>query len=222
VGEPDEGVEVIADGDVTWRVDRGFLSSRWACTWGRGCLGIGDVPAPELMHGCCSLGAELDEDEAPTVVALAAVLDPAGFQYHELAAREGVLAPGDGADRAATRVVDGACVFLNRPGFAGGAGCALHRAALDAGESPVDWKPSVCWQLPVHVDFAPGPGDTEVATVRAWSRADWGAHGETMAWVCTESDDTQVADRPVVETLADELEAILGTEVYVELRRRLT
>ena len=29
-----------------------------------------------------------------------------------------------------TRVVDGACVFLNRPGFSGGAGCALHRTRL--------------------------------------------------------------------------------------------
>ena len=28
-----------------------------------------------------------------------------------------------------TRLVDGACIFLNRPGFAGGAGCALHSAA---------------------------------------------------------------------------------------------
>jgi hypothetical protein len=222
VDADDEVVEIV-DGDVTWRVDRGFMASRWACTWGRGCLGIGAEPAPELMHGCCSLGAELDEDEAPTVVALAATLGPEVFQFHAEAATGGVLAAGpDGRDRPATRVVEGACVFLNRPGFAGGAGCALHRAALDAGESPVDWKPSVCWQLPIHVDHAPGPGDTEVATVRAWARRDWGAHGDVMAWVCTESDDTQVADAPVVDTLADELTAILGPATYVELRRRLT
>ena len=49
-----------------------------------------------------------------------------------------------------TRVVDGACIFLNRTGFAGGAGCALHLAAFDAGESPIDFKPSVCWQLPIR------------------------------------------------------------------------
>ena len=212
-----DGVEVIVDGDVTWRLDRRFLASRWACTWGRGCAGIGAEPAPERQLGCCSLGAELDEDEAPTVVALAATLGPDELQHHAEAQAGGVLADG----RPATRVVDGACILLNRPGFAGGAGCALHRAALAAGESPVDWKPSVCWQLPIHVDFAPGEGGTEVATVRAWSRADWGAHGEAMAWVCTEVDDTQVADAPVVETLAEELEAVLGTATYVELRRRL-
>ena len=28
-------------------------------------------------------------------------------------------------------------------------------AALAAGESPIDWKPSVCSQLPIHVDWAP-------------------------------------------------------------------
>jgi hypothetical protein len=222
-------IEEIVDGDVVWRFDRRFLTSSWECIWGRGCLGIGPEPAPERGHGCCSLGADLDgDDEARTIVALAATLEPTGFEHHAAAAEGGVLAPG----RPATRVVDGACIFLNRPGFAGGAGCALHRAALDAGESPIDWKPSVCWQLPVRVEFAPadgrdgtdggGGGGAEVATVRAWSRADWGAEGETMAWCCTEGDRAYVGDRPVVESLAEELEAITGTEVYVELRRRLT
>ena len=35
----------------------------------------------------------------------------------------------------ATRIVTGACIFLNRPGFPGGPGCALHRAALERGEA---------------------------------------------------------------------------------------
>ena len=42
-----------------------------------------------------------------------------------------------------------------------------------------------------------------------------------MAWCCTEGDRAYVGDRPVVESLADELEAIAGRAVYVELRRRL-
>ena len=41
---------------------------------------------------------------------------------------------------------------------------------VDAGEAPMEWKPSVCWQLPIKVDWEPGSGDTEVATVRRWSR----------------------------------------------------
>jgi hypothetical protein len=42
-----------------------------------------------------------------------------------------------------------------------------------------------------------------------------------MAWCCTEGELAYVGDRPVVESLADELIAIAGEAVYVELRRRL-
>lgn len=108
-----------------------------------------------------------------------------------------------------------------RPGFDGGAGCALHLAAMADDESPIDWKPSVCWQLPVRVDWTPEQDGVEVATVRAWEPADWGDDGDPMAWCCTEGDRAYVGDRPVVESLAEELEAIVGTPVYVELRRRL-
>jgi hypothetical protein len=213
----DGEVEEIVDGDVTWRFDRAFLSSRWTCLWGRGCLGIEPEPDEEGGRGCCSLGADLDEDEGPQVSALAATLDPARFEHHAEAAAGGVFAD----DRRRTRLVDGACIFLNRPGFPGGAGCALHLAAVDAGESPVDWKPSVCWQLPLRVEWAPGPGGTEVATVRAWSRADWGPAGRTMAWCCTEGERAYVGDRPAVESRGDERAAVTGRPVYVELRRRL-
>ncbi len=218
----DPDVEEIADGDTTWRFETSFFKSAWTCIWGRGCLGILPAPTPGRGEGCCSIGADLDgEDEARLISALAATLSPEGFEHHADAVAEagGVFAD---ASRSSTRVVDGACIFLNRPGFGGGAGCALHLAALAAGESPVDWKPSVCWQLPIKVDWEPGPDDTEVATVRAWSKKDWGTHGETMAWCCTEGPLAYVGDRPVVESLADELEAVVGREVYVELRRRLT
>jgi hypothetical protein len=214
----DEPLEIV-DGPTTWRFDVDFLQSRWTCIWGRGCLGILDEPAEALGQGCCSVGAELDgEDEARALSAYAAMLDPQHFQHNAEATADGIYAD---ERRAATRVVDGACVFLNRPGFTGGEGCALHLAALDADESPLDWKPSVCWQLPIKVDWVAGPGDTEVATVRPWSRADWGPEGDTMAWCCTEGDRAYVGDRPVHESLADELEAIVGTAVHVELRRRL-
>jgi hypothetical protein len=125
------------------------------------------------------------------------------------------------ATRTNTKVVEGACIFLNRPGFEGGAGCALHLAALAADESPIDWKPSVCSQLPIHVDWRPLPDGRETATVRRWSRADWGREGETMAWCCTEEHEAYVGDRPVIESLAEELTTIVGEEVMVELRRRV-
>ena len=212
-------VEEIDAGDTVWRFDRAFLTSNWRCIWGRGCQGILPEPAEHLGHGCCSIGADLgDEDEARMISALAATLPPARFEHHAEAARDGIFSD---ASRLHTLVVDGACIFLNRPGFAGGPGCALHLAAIDADESPVHWKPSVCWQLPIKVDWEPGPDGTEVATVRRWARRDWGEEGDTMAWCCTEGTSAYVGDRPVLDSLGDELEAVVGTAVYVELRRRL-
>src|SRR5690606_24985052 len=113
-------------------------------------------------------------------------------------------------NHANTRLVDGACIFLNRPGHPGGAGCALHLAALSYDESPTDWKPSVCWQLPVHVDWELRDDDVEVATVRGWQRRDWGAEGQTMAWCCTEGPEAYVGEQQVIDSLSDEIEAIVG------------
>jgi hypothetical protein len=215
----DPDVEEIDAGDTLWRFDRSFLESRWTCIWGRGCLGILDEPAEHLGQGCCSVGAELgDEDEARLIDALAATLPAARFEHHDDAAREGIFSD---ESRSNTRIVDGACIFLNRPGFDGGAGCALHLAALDADESPIDWKPSVCWQLPIKIDWEAREDGTEVATVRRWTRGDWGAEGETMAWCCTEGDRAYVGEQPVIESLAAELTEMVGAEVYVELRRRM-
>ena len=215
----DDVVEVEGDG-TTWRFERGFLGSRWTCIFGRGCLGILPEAAPELGHGCCSLGADIDgDDEARTIAALAATLGPDEFQHHGAAADGGVFRNDT---HGATRIVDGACIFLNRPGFAGGSGCALHVAALAAGERPMDWKPSVCWQLPVKIDWAPGEGDAEIATVRRWTKADWGDDAPNMGWFCTEDDArAYVGDERLVDSMADELTELVGTAVYVELRRRL-
>ena len=55
-----DGYEQVDDGDTTWRFERTFLRSSWRCIWGRGCLGIGAEPAPDLALGCCSLGADLE------------------------------------------------------------------------------------------------------------------------------------------------------------------
>jgi hypothetical protein len=211
--------EEIDAGDVVWRFDREFLVSNWTCIWGRGCQGILAEPAEHLGQGCCSIGADLgDEDEARMVAALAATLPPDRFQRHPEARAGGIFRD---ADRLHTRVVAGACIFLNEPDFAGGAGCALHLGAIDAGESPLEWKPSVCWQLPIKVDWEPAADGTEVATLRRWGREDWGAQGETMAWCCTEGDRAYVGEQPVIDSLGEALEAVVGSEVYVELRRRL-
>jgi len=215
----DPSMEEIDDGDTVWRFDSSFLRSNWTCIWGRGCQGILAEPSEHLGQGCCSVGADLgDDDEARRISALAATLEPTRFEHHAEAAAGGIFAD---ATRLSTRVVDGACIFLNHPGFAGGPGCALHLAAVADGESPIHWKPSVCWQLPIRVDVEPGGDGAEVATVRRWDRDDWGEEGETMAWCCTEGDRAYVGERPVIDSLGEELEELVGDTVYVELRRRL-
>ena len=78
----------------------------------------------------------------------------------------------------------------------------------------------MCWQLPIKVDWE-DHGTVEVATVRGWTRADWGAEGKTMAWCCTEEPEAYVGDGPVVESLGEEIALIVGEAVAVELRRRL-
>ncbi len=212
--------EEIIDGDTVWRFERAFLQSNWTCIWGRGCQGILDQPAEHLNQGCCSVGAEIDgDDEARLVDASTAALRPDRFQYFAEAHDGGVFSNDEHTN---TRVIDDACIFLNRPGFAGGEGCALHIAALEADESPIDWKPSVCWQLPIRVDWAMRDDGTELAEVRGWRRADWGDEGDTMAWCCTESPEAFVGIEMVIDSLAEEIEAIAGVAVAVELRRRLT
>ncbi len=74
-----------------------------------------------------------------------------------------------------TRLVDDACIFLNRPGFPAGAGCAFHIAAVNRGVNPLTLKPEVCWQLPLrredHVDDDEGH---VTSTIRQWDRRHWG------------------------------------------------
>ena len=211
--------EEIDAGETVWRFDRDFLASNWTCIWGKGCKGINATADESLGHGCCSLGAELDGiDEARDLSAAAATIPAHLFQFHAEANSGTVFAD---ESYSATRVVDGACIFHNRNGFAGGEGCALHLAAEYFDESPTDWKPSVCWQLPIKVDWEMRDDNVEVATVRRWSRADWGIHGTKMAWCCTEGTDAYVGETSVLDSLGDELSKIVGTEVFVQLRNRL-
>lgn len=223
--------------ETIWRFERAFLESNWVCLFGNGCQGILTVAAPELNQGCCSLGAHFGDGpagatESMNVAAYAALLTTGQWQHHDV----GNERDSDGAltgifadpERTHTRVVDGACVFLNRPGFEGGEGCALHIAALDADESPTDWKPSVCWQLPLRIDWElvdDSPGrELETATVRRWTRGDWGEHGRTMAWCCTEHEDGGEAyqgSQRVIDSMREPLIALAGDDVYVELRARV-
>ena len=211
--------EEIDAGDTLWRFEKDFFTSNWTCIWGRGCKGIDVAENIENGFGCCSLGCELDGvDEAMNLSAYAAMIPQHLFQHFDEAQSGGIFKD---EKNSATRVVDGACIFLNRPGFSGGAGCALHLGALHFGESITEWKPSVCWQLPIKVDWEMRVVNVAVATVYRWNRTAWGEVGDDMAWCCTEGTDAYCGDSRVIDSLAEEISGIVGEPVFVELRKRL-
>ena len=200
----------------TWVFDATFLRSSWTCIFGAGCKGVLDADATQLHQGCCSYGAHfVDDDDVRVVTEAAARLTPQQWQLQRKAKRGGFLDTDDGAT--VTRLVDGACIFLNRPGFARGPGCALHVAALDAGERPLDWKPDVCWQLPLRLHENTDDHGYVTSTLREWKRRDWGAGGDEFHWWCTESADAFVGDDAVYRTLRDEIVEMVGEPVYERL-----
>jgi hypothetical protein len=202
------------DEDRTWVFDVTFLLSAWTCIYGRGCEGVLTGPASELEQGCCSYGAHfIDDQDVATVEAAAARLTDAQWQYRRRARRGGILTTDADGTRV-TRLVEGACIFLNRPGFAAGAGCALHQAALGAGERPMDWKPDVCWQLPLRLQEHTDEHGHVTSTLREWKRRDWGEGGFEFHWWCTDSPEAFIGAQPTYRTLRDEIVELVGEAVY--------
>ena len=211
-----------ADPDHVVRADLTWLTSAWTCIFGRGCAGVVEGRPDD---GCCSHGAYFtDDDDRSRVAAAVAELSDDDWQLAAVGRGEWTEDDADGDEPSLrTRVVDGACVFLNRPGFPGGAGCALHRMALRTGVHPLTTKPDVCWQLPVrrsqeHVDRPDGTR-VLVSTIGEFDRRGWGAGGHDLHWWCTGSPAAHVAAEPVVVTYGPELTALLGPAAYAELRR---
>jgi hypothetical protein len=223
-----------ADPEHVVRADLTWLTSAWTCIFGRGCAGVVDGRPDD---GCCSHGAYFtDADDLARVTAAVADLSADDWQlapvgrgdWTEQDAVDDSAEAGAAGDEAGeralrTRVVDGACVFLNRPGYRGGSGCALHRMALRTGLHPLTTKPDVCWQLPVrraqeHVDRPDGTR-VLVTTIGEFDRRGWGPGGHDLHWWCTGSPAAHVAPEPLVDTYAAELTALLGDPAYAELRR---
>lgn len=208
--------------DRTWLFDVTFLLSSWTCIWGAGCQGVLTGPAEELNQGCCSYGAHFRDDaDYKRVKRYAKRLKPDQWQFHDVAKKKGSFAILQKNGDWRTRLVGDACIFLNRPGFAGGEGCALHGAALSAGERFIDWKPEVCWQLPIRQVDSTDENGHVTSTVREWKRRDWGEGGLEFHWWCTDSPDAFVAKEPVYITAADELRETVGDEVYKALAEHL-
>ena len=215
-----------ADPGHVVRADLTWLTSAWTCVFGRGCAGVVEGRPDD---GCCSHGAFFtDEDDLHRVTAAVAELTDEDWQL--AAVGRGDWTEADAADdepdptrSLRTRVVDGACVFLNRPGFSGGTGCALHRMAARTGLHPLTTKPDVCWQLPVRreQEQVDRPDGTRVlvSSIGEFDRRGWGPGGHDLHWWCSGSPAAHVSPEPLVLTYAAELTALLGAPAYAQLRR---
>lgn len=208
----DDGATQVFRCDLTW------LTSSWTCIWGRGCPGIyRDRPD----DGCCTLGAHFTEPaDEKTVKKAAKRLTDDTWQYRPAAQDEGWLeVEADGARK--TRVVDGACIFYNRPGFDGGAGCALHALAMREGRPHLQTKPEVCWQLPLKRTYRTVTRQDETTylevSIGEFDRRGWGAGGHDLDWYCSGSPQAHVGAEPVYLGLADELKELMGKKGYAAL-----
>jgi hypothetical protein len=202
------------DEERTWLFDVTFLSSTWMCIFGCGCQGVLTERAPELVQGCCSYGAHFTGGkDAKRVERAARKLSPEMWQFAEKGRRRGVVKRLPGGDLG-TRLVDGACIFLNRPGFPGGTGCALHIAAAASGRNHTELKPEVCWQLPLRREDETSADGRVTSVVRQWDRRHWGAGGEDFAWWCTEDPAAFRGADPVYVSMRTELELMVGKGVY--------
>ncbi len=215
-----------ADAEHLIRADLTWLTSAWTCIFGRGCAGV--VPGrPD--DGCCNHGAFFtDQDDLTRVTDAVAELTEQDWQFAAVGrdswTEHDDADDGDEPVRALrTRLHEGACVFLNRPGFPAGAGCALHAMALRTGRHPLETNPDVCWQLPVRreQEYVERPDGVRVlvTTIGEFDRRGWGPGGADLHWWCTGSPAAHVSPEPLVATYEAELTALIGAPAYAELRR---
>ncbi|MGW5635465.1 hypothetical protein [Streptomyces sp. NPDC003832] len=210
---PDPG-----DDEQVFRCDLTWLTSRWNCIFGSGCQGI---QAGRADDGCCSLGAHFsDEDDEKRVAGYVARLTPDIWQHHDVGVESGWVSEDDEGSRQ-TRPYQGSCIFQNRPGFAGGAGCSLHILALKEGREPLETKPDVCWQLPVRrtYEWIDRPDDTRIlqVSIGEYDRRGWGPGGHDLHWWCTSATSAHGAGDPVYVTYRPELTELMGKAGYDRL-----
>jgi hypothetical protein len=204
-----------------WQIDVTYLASSYRCIFGQGCQGVLTEPASEMVQGCCSYGAHAsDKKDKDKIEKLVKKLTDDEWQFRSVGLKKGVWARV-GKDDWRTRLVDDACVFLNRPGFAAGPGCALHVHAANNGKHFVDTKPTVCWQLPLRTFDRDEEDDSTTMVLTEFGRDGWGEGGEEFAWWCTEAPEAFTGKEPVYKSMEAELRATLGDAVYEELAKYL-
>jgi hypothetical protein len=210
-----------ADDEQVFRCDLTWLTSSYTCIFGQGCPGI-YATSPD--NGCCTLGAHFsDADDQKRVAAHVRELTPENWQFHPgRRVKRDDWVDHDDEGEAKTRTVEhdgqSACVFHNRPGFATGAGCALHGLALAQGREPLETKPDVCWQLPIRRTFRTVERQDETSytevTISEYDRRGWGPGGHDLDWYCSGNTEAHVAPEPLYVTNEPELVELMGRPAY--------
>jgi hypothetical protein len=174
-----------------------------------------------MVQGCCSYGAyESEKKVKEKVEKIAKRLSDDEWQFKDLGLKKGVWASA-GKDEWRTRLVEDACVFLNRPGFEAGPGCALHLHAMLTGEHFSETKPTVCWQLPLRAVDREEEDESTTTVLTEFGRDGWGEGGEEFAWWCTEAKEAFTGGEPVYKSMEAELRKMLGDAVYEEVAKYL-
>lgn len=206
------------DSEQRFRCDLTWLTSSWTCIFGSGCPGIYEDRPDD---GCCTLGAHFtDKDDIKRVKAVVKELGEDEWQLHPGSTAQSAWTETED-DALKTKVVDGACIFLNRPGFPAGAGCALHQHAVLQGKEPHTVKPDVCWQLPIRrtyrrVELPDGTSWLET-TITEYDRRGWGPGGHDLDWYCSGNPEAHVGREPVYRSNRAELVELMGEAAYAEL-----
>ena len=202
-------VQVFSPRDTCFMLDIDYLMSGYGCAWGKGCKGIEGDP----VHGCCNHGAQIGDEELDAMKHYVSLLTPEVWEHHghRWLTTERPKWWSRQTWSAATRLTPdkSTCIFSNSEHFSGGAGCALHHAAIERGDSPIGTKPTACWALPLFLDW-----DGEMWWLRGLSTSDFGDHH----WYCMDPDAEDVEEiawgnqEPLFQRYDAELRAMIDLE----------
>lgn len=223
---PREWVDFVdpADQEHRIRADLTWLLSRWTCVFGKTCHG---VIAGRADEGCCSHGAFFtDSDDEKRVRQAARRLTRQTWQHYRRGFENWTEMDTVDGENPARRTAlredgQGPCVFHNDPDFPGGYGCALHAQALRDGAHPLEYKPDVCWQLPIRreQEWVTRNDESQIllTTLTEFDRRGWGSGGLDHHWWCTSSPEAHVAGEPLYVSYEPELVALIGRPAYQKL-----
>ncbi len=151
------------------------------------------------------------------------------MQFHAEAAtakkgQPGYLRDGDPDDEGnptvMTRLVrhEGpGCIFLNRPGFEGGAGCALHIAADDSRRTNDGLEAAGVLASPAAArTFQRRVRSCHVTTARVETPR-LGNRGRRLRWWCTEEPEAFVGSEPLYRSARDEIVELIGAPIYDQM-----